>query len=234
MTKEKLQLGILKFFSFFLLGIILIFTAYAVTVVSQAKTYTENIVLKDLKNKKWRLYESDPRKLLSLPKYLTEKRVKELITIQDPNFLLHNGVDLNTPGAGLTTISQSMVKKLFFTNFTPGFAKIKQTLIAVFVIDNLISKNDQLELFVNSIYMGTKNDKKIYGIFEASEKLYRKKVSELSDDEYLSLIAMLIAPHKFDLKNNIENNKLRVDRIKRVLSGEYIPKSLNDLYYDHT
>ena len=66
--------------------------------------------------------------------------LEDLLKIEDPNFYGHNGVDLSTPGAGITTITQGMVKYLYFENFKPGVAKLRQSLIAVFAVNALISK----------------------------------------------------------------------------------------------
>ena len=51
---------------------------------------------------------------------LGTKRIQLLLLLQDPNFYNHQGVDLKTAGAGLTTITQSLSKRLAFNNFNPG------------------------------------------------------------------------------------------------------------------
>ncbi|WP_234902631.1 transglycosylase domain-containing protein [Agrobacterium larrymoorei] len=50
-----------------------------------------------------------------------------LLAVEDPNFSTHSGVDFSTPGAGLTTITQSAAKRLAFEEFHPGIGKIRQT-----------------------------------------------------------------------------------------------------------
>jgi hypothetical protein len=35
-----------------------------------------------------------------------------LLAVEDPNFYHHNGMDLQTPGAGITTITQNLVKRI--------------------------------------------------------------------------------------------------------------------------
>ena len=64
---------------------------------------------------------------------VSEANRKALLTVEDPNFYAHNGIDLSTPGAGYTTITQGLVKIYFFNGFNPGplrINKIKQTIIA--------------------------------------------------------------------------------------------------------
>lgn len=158
---------------------------------------------------------------------LTPRQKQILFAVQDPAFYEHSGVDLNTPGAGLTTITQSLVKKLYFPNFKPGLAKIRQTLLAYFVLDPMMDKETQITLFLNLMYLGNGAT----GFEKAARTYYGKPFAELSEDEYISLVAMLIAPKVFDLRKFPERNAERAARIKRLVSGEYKPRGLCDMYY---
>ena len=158
---------------------------------------------------------------------ITDERLAMLLIVEDPAFFSHPGVDLKTPGGGLTTITQALVKIFYFDGFKPGIRKIRQTLIARFALDPLVSKEDQLVLFINYIGLG----KGTRGFSEASEYYFNKEFSDLSDDEYLALVAMIIAPATFNINDHPERNALRVSRIKRLIAGEYTPKGLCDLYY---
>jgi membrane peptidoglycan carboxypeptidase len=80
--------------------------------------------------------------------------------------------------------------------------------------------------------MGSPNGVEIYGLSKASQVYYRKSFKQLSDDEYLSLIAMLIGPNQFSILKQPKKNKERVSRIKAVLTGEYKPRELTDVYYN--
>lgn len=60
---------------------------------------------------------------------LDRRQLSILLAMEDPGFYTHKGVDLKTPGAGLTTITQVLVKKLYFKEFKPGLRKIKQILL---------------------------------------------------------------------------------------------------------
>lgn len=67
-----------------------------------------------------------------------------LLKVQDPKFYHHKGVDTTTPGTGVTTLSQGLVKIFYFDEFSPGIKKIKQTLIARFAFDPLTPKKQFL------------------------------------------------------------------------------------------
>ena len=64
----------------------------------------------------------------------TETRRDWLLRIDDPAFRRHHGMDGRTRGAGYTTITQGLVKILFFDDFRPGlfrWRKVEQTIIAM-------------------------------------------------------------------------------------------------------
>ena len=162
---------------------------------------------------------------------LSDRQLQILLAVEDPAFYEHHGVDLSTPGAGMTTITQGLVKKLYFKQFKPGVAKIKQTLIAAFALDPLVSKDDQLRLFVNICPLGSKDGQAVQGFEDAAQAYYGKAFEDLDEDEYISLVAMLIAPATFNVSQHPDRNAERVARIKQVMSGEYEPKGVFDLYY---
>ncbi|QDP01302.1 biosynthetic peptidoglycan transglycosylase [Thalassotalea sp. PS06] len=157
--------------------------------------------------------------------------INMLLIVEDPGFFEHQGVDLETPGQGYTTISQAICKSMYFDNFEPGFAKIEQSLITYFVLDKNFSKEEQLNIFLNTAYLGHVNGKPVYGFEHAANAYFDSSFAELSEQQYLSLVAMLVAPNGFNIKTNPEQNEQRVKRIERLLSGEYVPQSLTDIYY---
>ncbi|WP_054871151.1 biosynthetic peptidoglycan transglycosylase [Caloranaerobacter sp. TR13] len=207
-------------FTVFLIFLVSIFVYYT-TIVVIARKNTPTIISRALNSEKIVLELND----------LSKEQIDILLKVEDPNFYNHKGIDFKTPGAGITTITQGLVKKFYFENFRPGIAKIKQTLIARFALNPLVSKDDQLKLFINYVYLGKLDGNPIYGFANASERYFGKPFSQLSEEEYISLVAMIIAPNKFNVIKNPEANSNRVERIKLLIRGEYVPKGLMDLYY---
>jgi membrane carboxypeptidase/penicillin-binding protein len=158
---------------------------------------------------------------------LTDRQLEILLRIEDPKFYEHQGVDLSTPGGGLTTITQALVKHLYFDNFKSGIAKIKQTLIARYILDPLMPKDMQLRRFINTAYLGPESK----GFEQAARHYFDKTFDQLSEDQFIAIVAMLVAPTTFNIEQYPERSKERVRRIKQVISGEYTPKGLCDLYY---
>lgn len=165
------------------------------------------------------------------PTDLSKDRQAMLLAVEDPAFTRHHGVDLETPGAGMTTITQGLVKLIYFPGgFKQGIAKVRQTLIAQYALDSLVSKNDQMQLFLNICYLGSRNGQPVHGYAAAAQAYFGKSFSELTDEEFLSLVAMHIAPD--NLKPGTPENTQRVQRIHAYLSGKYRPASLLDVDYD--
>lgn len=162
---------------------------------------------------------------------LGQERIGLLLAVEDPTFYRHRGVDLDTPGAGMTTLTQGLVKLLYFPDgFKPGIAKIRQTLIAQYALDALVGKEEQLHLFLNIAYFGTINGRPVHGFAAAANAYFGKGVSELTNREFLSLIAMFIGPDT--LKPGTENNLRRVKAIEEFLDGKRVPASVLDVEYD--
>ena len=203
-----------------LLVLFLAITTYYINEVRLARHDTQALVDAALKYYGTQLSPSD----------LSPAQRSMLLAIEDPTFTRHHGVDLETPGAGMTTLTQGLVKLLYFPDgFHPGIAKIRQTLIAQYALDTMVSKEDQLLLFLNICYLGSEHGQDIHGYANAARIYFGKEFSAITDDEFLSLVAMHIGPNA--LKPGTIANAERVQRIKRYLSGEYQPAGLLDVEY---
>lgn len=203
-------------------AIVLLYGIYLVSELFQARALTRKVIIPSLTAANLTLSKAD----------LSSRQLEILLTVEDPTFFSHHGIDLRTPGAGLTTITQSLVKILYFDHFKPGLAKIKQSLLAFFVLDPMISKDDQLKLYLNRMFLGTDaNNQPIIGFQNAAQVYFNKDFQDLTEDETIAIVAMIIAPQVFHIKNRPQLSQERVARIKKLLTGEYQPKGLFDMYY---
>ena len=221
----------LKYTGMFLLIIFLGIFAYYVYSIQEARKYTREIIALYLAKAQWRHPDGAIKRFEMYSHDLSKRQIEIIIKVQDPGFYDHNGIDLSTPGAGLTTITQAIVKKLYFDRFKPGIAKIEQSLIARFVVNELIPKDDQLTLFINTMYFGNVDGKPIVGLESAANAYYQQPVNNLTEDQYISLIAMLAMPTTFHIIEHPEWNMERSNRIKALIAGEYKPKGLMDQFY---
>jgi monofunctional glycosyltransferase len=140
-----------------------------------------------------------------------------IVKVQDPTFRNHGGVEWPSP-LTTTTITQSLVKRLFFNPFRPGIQKLEQTLIAWMIVDPNISKNTQLHAFAQTAYFGHKDGQAVIGFEAAAMAWFNAYLKELTNDQFLSLLAMLPAPNA--LAPGSAQSAERVVRIKRLLSGK--------------
>ena len=155
-----------------------------------------------------------------------------LLAVEDPGFHRHRGFDMSTPGQGRTNMTQSLVKIFYFDEFRPGFAKIEQSLIARFVLDPSLSKEGQLRAFLNHARFGRVNRQPVTGFAQAARAFYGREFGDLDDRQFLSLVAMQIAPKEFDPLRAPQANSERVRRIERLLAGRCKPTGVNDVRYE--
>ncbi len=146
---------------------------------------------------------------------LNENRLDLLLKIQDPNFFAHSGTDFLS--GRVTTLTQSLVKFLYFDKFKPGLAKIRQSLIARYALDPLVSKEDQLYLFLNLTYFGEFNGEPVRGFGNAARTYFQKSLKELSDQEYFGLLAMLSGPNEYNVRVYPQKNADRVAQLRAEL-----------------
>ena len=157
---------------------------------------------------------------------LSHEKQNILIQVEDPAFFSHRGVDMRTPGAGGATITQALAKRLYFEKFTPGFAKIEQSLIALLVIDPVVAKEVQLNAFLSVAYFGDD----VEGFSDAARSYFGKSIQNLDRPEFIRLVGALVGPNHY--KPGTPANEARAVRIARFLRGECAPSSIRDVLYE--
>jgi membrane carboxypeptidase/penicillin-binding protein len=202
-----------------LLVLLIGFVAYEVFAVWRAKQRTPAVLAEAAKGE---LNVAD----------IPPRRIAMLLKVEDPGFYQHHGVDYSTPGASMTSITQSLVKRFYFAHFRKGFPKIEQTLIARFVLDPAMSKDAQLKAYLNFTYFGTQQGRPVIGYADAARTYYDRELSQLSDHEFLSLVAMTMAPNALDPLRHQAANAERVRRIEAMLAGKCQPTGLRDVTYE--
>jgi membrane peptidoglycan carboxypeptidase len=158
--------------------------------------------------------------------------IEMLIAVEDPTFWTNRGIDLSSPGAGLTTISQSLGKRIYFDRFAPGFRKFELMLMTRFGMYAKVTRHNILKAFYNVAYFGRDEVGPIIGFHEAARRWYGKELQMLTTDEYLGLVAMLVAPNALNPVEHAAANSERVARIKRMLAHDCVPAGLTDVWLD--
>jgi penicillin-binding protein 1A len=149
--------------------------------------------------------------------------VNALIAAEDDSFFQHNGVDIKgltraaiqliktgKKKSGGSTITMQVAKNYYLSSEKTFSRKFTEILLAL-KIEQELSKEEILELYLNKIYLG----KRAYGIEAAAHVYYGVSVSELE----LAQLAMLAGlPQAPSAANPINNPKRAKERRNYVLA----------------
>lgn len=133
-----------------------------------------------------------------------------IVAIEDHRFYKHSGFDFisfcramlsnlkeGEVGQGGSTISQQLARNMYFTQEKNYSRKIAE-LFVVYNLEKNYSKEDILELYINTIYFGDG----YYGIKEASNGYLNKEPNELNLYEASLLAGIPNAPSVYALTNH--------------------------------
>ena len=165
-----------------------------------------------------RVYAGDSRLIAELA---TERRIfvpisaipdvvkQAFLSAEDQKFWSHRGVDpvaiaragwmdLMQYGQGrrpigASTITQQVAKNMLLGNEVSVARKIKELILAV-RIDQSMSKEHVLELYLNEIYLGLQS----YGVAAAAQAYFNKGLDELTLPEAAFLAALPKAPNNYN------------------------------------
>lgn len=151
--------------------------------------------------------------------------VKAIVAIEDERFYQHHGFDFKRLVAatfnyvvkgdksfGGSTITQQWVKNVTGdTKATPA-RKIREIIRAIKVEDEL-SKQEILELYLNTIYLG----EGCYGIQAASHVYFNKPASELNLPESACIAGITQNPAEYDPLVNPEKNKKKQETVLKKM-----------------
>ncbi len=250
MKKDKGQSGFAKVFGaakfvviLGLAGALAGYTALTVCLSSQPpipdlENYEPNIVTQ--------FYSSDGQIIKTFAAYSYKKVaikdvpkdfINALLSTEDKNFYNHKGYDLWGMGRsvvsnilagkvvqGASTITQQLARLLFLSNEKSLDRKIKELYTAA-SIENSISKDKILELYVNNIYLGSG----AYGIQAAAQTYFNKPLDQLTLPELALIAGLPQAPSVYSPYNNI---KLAEKRRNQVLWRMYKMHHINKKQFE--
>lgn len=156
-------------------------------------------------------------------------RARQLLAVEDPGFATHDGIDLASPGAGFTTLTQGLAKKVGFSDFKPGWRKFRLMGYAA-GLERSLTKSQILTLFLDRVPMGRdRSSRWMEGYFTASDRIYGKPPSALTERQFLTLVAVGLAPVRLRLAEPSPELHERVTRIERLVHGRCRPAGLRDV-----
>ncbi|WP_158280737.1 penicillin-binding protein 1A [Pararcticibacter amylolyticus] len=173
---------------------------------------------------------------------ISQDLIKALIATEDVRFYHHKGVDFRSlmrvlfktlllqdaDAGGGSTLSQQLAKNLYsrknFRYLSTPINKIREMIIAN-RLESLYSKEEILELYLNTVPMGGN----IYGIERASEIFFNKKARSLNTEEAAVLVGMLKANTTYNPVRNPEKSKARRNAVLGQMEKYgYLPPATSD------
>lgn len=168
---------------------------------------------------------------------IPQLQVDAFIAAEDKDFFQHSGVDFmglaraatqlvltGEKRQGGSTITMQVARNFFLSSEKTYLRKLREILIS-FAIEQQLSKQDILSLYLNKIYLGHRS----YGIAAAAEVYYGKKLEELSLAQQAMIASLPKAPSSSNPITNPDRALARRNYVlNRLLSLNYI----NQLQFD--
>lgn len=160
-----------------------------------------------------------------------------IIATEDKNFYHHRGFDTiglvrsvvtniraGSLKQGASTITQQLARILFLSNERTFDRKIKELIIA-HRIEKTISKDEILDMYLNSVYLGSGT----YGVLSASKTYFDKELDKLTLAEAALIAGLPQAPSVY---SPFSNPDAAVKRRNQVLKRMYKTGYINKKQYD--
>ncbi len=226
---------------------------FKITIEELSKPASNSIVYDADGNVIAELNGEENRKNITLDE-MSPYLAKAYVAIEDERFEKHNGVDLLRTGKAIvtfithggkssfggSTITQQLVKNITEEDEDEGlagvFRKVKEWAKA-YQIERLISKNQILELYLNTIFVGEHN----YGVETGAYYYFNKSAQDLTLVECAFMAGINSGPNGYnpygtnaygtdENKTNKINNKVKVV-LKKMLDLGYISQEEYDAAY---
>ncbi len=167
--------------------------------------------------------------------------INAFLAAEDDRFYEHPGVDYQglmraalhllltgkkSQGGG--TITMQVVRNFLLSREKTYIRKIKEIILAL-KIENILSKQEIFELYLNKIYLGHR----AYGVAAAAQIYYGEPLSELSVPQLAMIAGLPKAPSKYNPITNLNRAIVRRNYIlKRMAKLNFISPDEMQVYID--
>ena len=227
-TKKRNKLKTILFVCLiiFIVGIITVLGFFAYIAVSAGKfdpnkLYTkEASVMYDSEGKQFAQLGTEMRQKVKYSD-LSEELINAIVATEDSRFFQHNGFDLprfvkaslgqvmGQQAGGASTLTMQVSKNQFTSTTASGFAGIKRKFtdiyMSIFQIERNYSKEEIMEFYVNSYYLGSGT----YGVEQAAKTYFNKHAKDLNLSEAAMIAGMFQSPVVYDPNLNPDKTEIR-------------------------
>ncbi len=218
----------------FIAGVIALIIFFSYIALSAGKFDPDKLYTKEASI----LYDKDGKQFAKLGtemrtkiKYddMSEALINAIIATEDSRFFEHNGFDLprflkasfgqllGQNAGGASTLTMQVSKNQFTSTTSSGFAGIKRKFtdiyMAIFQIEKNYSKEEILEFYANSYYLGSG----AYGVEQAAQTYFGKNASELNISEAAMIAGMFQSPVTYDPNLNPEQTEKRRQTVLKLM-----------------
>lgn len=226
--KIALLVLLILFIIFLLIGIIFfIYIAVSADKFDPDKLYTkEASTLYDSEGNEFAKLGTEMREKITYDE-MSEELINAIVATEDSRFFQHNGFDLprflkasfgqllGQNAGGASTLTMQVSKNQFTSTESSGFEGIKRKFtdiyVSIFQIERNYTKEEILEFYVNSYYLGSG----AYGVEQAAKTYFNKSAKDLNLSEAAMIAGLFQSPVAYDPNINPEQTE---ERRKLVLS----------------
>lgn len=225
----------MKKFLKFLIILILLLTSLGLLIIGNGyNMYKEAIQEMPIQEKVEEIRQKENyTKLSELPQIY----INAVISVEDHRFYEHNGIDVIAIGRAIindikamsfveggSTITQQIAKNEYFTQEKKITRKVAEVFVA-FELEKQYTKNEILELYINTIYFGNG----YYNIKDAAKGYFGKSITNLSDSECIMLAGIPNAPSVYAPTQNPELAKQRQKQVaEKMVKYGYLTEEEKD------
>lgn len=175
----------------------------------------------------------EDRRVVPLTAVSTQMQ-QAILAAEDHHFYEHHGINFMSIGRALltnvqagkvreggSTITQQLVKNLFFEDAKRSYdRKIKEAFIS-YEVESRYPKEKILEMYLNQVYFGNGG----YGIERAAQRYFAKSAGQLTLGESAFLAGLVKAPTEMGSAQNRESSKVRQREIlEKMVEYGYVTK----------
>ena len=224
--KSKLKFVLFILLILFIVSILAAFAFFTFIAASAGKfdpnkLYTkEASIMYDSEGKQFAQLGTEMREKIKYDA-LSEELINAIVATEDSRFFQHNGFDLprfvkasfgqalGKHAGGASTLTMQVSKNQFTSTASSGLAGIKRKFtdiyMSIFQIERKYSKEEIMEFYVNSYYLGSGS----YGVEQASKTYFKKSAKDLNLSEAAMIAGMFQSPVVYDPNLNPDNTEAR-------------------------
>lgn len=191
----------------------------------------QNTNVYDNKGKKIAELTGDENRKIITMSEMGEYLPNAFVAIEDERYYSHFGIDIKRTGGAIvtyilnggqssfggSTITQQLVKNMLNDDDSEGLAGVERKIrewSRAYQIEQMLSKSQILELYLNKIFMGGT----VYGVESASQYYFSKSAKKISLAQAAFIAGINHAPNMYNPFGEEDNSEIIKQRTKTVLA----------------